>query len=65
VVTTLQALHFFQYRFTWEKNVFEIYSPTNVEVSSPEVQGSVSENVHGKNMAFEKHRGRVVTIPPR
>jgi len=34
-----------------------------VGVSSPEVYGSVSENLHGKNMAFGKHRG-VVTTPP-
>jgi len=33
-----------------------------VEVSSPEVYGSVSEKFARKNMAFEKHMG-VITTP--
>jgi len=36
---------------------FEIYSPKDVEVISPEVYGSVSGKFARKNMAFEKHRG--------
>jgi len=33
-----------------------MYAPKDVEVSSPEVYGSVSEKFAWYNMAFEKHR---------
>jgi len=46
-----KALHFFQYRFTWEQNLFEMYVPKDVEVSSPQVYGSVSEKLARKNRA--------------
>jgi len=57
VVTTPKALHFFQYRFTWEQNVFEICSPKDVEVSSPEVCGSVSEKIGRKKYGVWKTQG--------
>jgi len=37
--------------------MFEMYSPKDVEVSSPEVYGSVSEKCARKKMVSEKHRG--------
>jgi len=39
-----------------------MYAPKDVEVSSSEVYGSVSEKFARKNIAIEKHRG-VVTTP--
>jgi len=43
------ALHFFLYRFKWEQTFLEICTPKDVEVSSPEVFGSVSEKFARKN----------------
>jgi len=39
--------------------LFEIYSPKDVEVSSPEIYGSVSEKFARTKMAFKKHRGGI------
>jgi len=59
-----EALHLFQYRFTWEQNVFEIYSQKDVEVISPEAYGSVSEKCARKKYGFWKtHEGGY--HPPR
>jgi len=57
------TLHFFQYRFTWEHHFFEIYSPKDVEVSSPEVYGSVSEKVARKKYGVWKTQGEVGNHP--
>jgi len=60
MVNTPYALHFFQYRFTWEQTFFKIYLPKDVEVSSPEVYGSVFGKIARKKYGVLKNPSSLV-----
>jgi len=64
VVTTPLGTSLFHYRFTWEQTFFAIYSPKDMEVSSPEVCGSVSEKIARKKIWRLEKPGRGGN-PPR